>query len=316
MIELLRAGPLTTVQDLGRQAWRDRGISRCGALDDLALTQGNLLVGNPPDAAGLEFTLGPATLRFDADCCIALTGTDADALLDGDPLRPGWRQPVRAGQTLKLAAPRERMRSYLTVSGGIATAPVLGSRSTDLKAGFGGLDGHALRDGDRLPLLSPDPCKPSGARPSRRIGLAPTDWDATVRALPGPEHDDFSAAARAAFWTADWQLTPQSNRMGYRFAGPELKRQRGAELASHGVLPGVVQVPPSGQPIVLLADAQTTGGYPKIAVVIRADLWKLAQLRLGATLRFLPCSVDEARDALRQRQATMEQLRTALCMST
>jgi len=310
MIEVLRAGPLTTVQDLGREAWRDRGISRCGALDDLALTQGNLLVGNPPDAAGLEFTLGPATLRFDIDCCIAVTGTDADALLDGRPLRPGWRQPVQAGQTLKIAAPRERMRSYLAVSGGIATAPALGSRSTDLKAGFGGLDGRALRDGDRLPL------NPPAARPSRRIGLAPPDWDATVRALPGPEHDDFSAAARAAFWGADWRLTPQSNRMGYRFAGPELKRQRGAELASHGVLPGVVQVPPSGQPIALLADAQTTGGYPKIAVVIRADLWKLAQLRLGATLRFLPCSVDEALDALRQRQATLEQLRTALCMST
>lgn len=310
MIELLRAGPLTTVQDLGRQAWRDRGISRCGALDDLALAQGNLLVGNPPDAAGVEFTLGPATLRFHGDCCIAITGTDADAQLDGRPLPPGWRQPVRAGQTLKIAAPRERMRSYLAVSGGIAVPLVLGSRSTDLKAGFGGLDGRALRDGDRLPLTPP------AALPARRIGLAPADWDATVRALPGPDHDDFSAAARAAFWAADWQLTPQSNRMGYRFSGPGLKRQRGTELASHGVLPGVVQVPPSGQPIALLADAQTTGGYPKIAVVIRADLWKLAQLRLGATLRFVRCGHDEAVAALREREATLDRLRTALCMST
>lgn len=310
MIELLRAGPLTTVQDLGRTAWRDRGVSRCGALDDLALAHGNLLVGNPPEAAGLEFTLGPATLRFGIDCCIAITGTDAEARLDDCPLRPGWRQPVRAGQALRLAAPRERMRSYLAVSGGIAVAPALGSRSTDLKAGFGGLDGRALRDGDRLPLHSP------AALPSRRIGLAPPDWDATVRALPGPEHDDFSAAARAAFWAADWRLTPQSNRMGYRFAGPELKRERGGELASHGVLPGVVQVPPSGQPIALLADAQTTGGYPKIAVVIRADQWKLAQLRLGATLRFVRCDRDEAIAALREREAALDQLRTALCMST
>ncbi|NCT82274.1 MAG: biotin-dependent carboxyltransferase family protein [Comamonadaceae bacterium] len=313
MIELLRAGALATVQDLGRQAWRDRGISRCGALDDLALIQGNLLVGNPPDAAGLEFTLGPATLRFDADCCIAVTGTDADALLDGRTLRPGWRQPVRAGQTLRIAAPRERMRSYLAVSGGIAVPLVLGSRSTDLKAGFGGLDGRTLRDGDRLPL---GPSRPPAALPARRIGLAPPDWDATVRALPGPEHDDFPAAAREAFWGADWTLTPQSNRMGYRLAGPELRRERGAELASHGVLPGVVQVPPSGQPIALLADAQTTGGYPKIAVVIRADLWKLAQLRLGATLRFVRCGHDEAVAALREREAALDRLRTALCMST
>ncbi|MBV8036995.1 biotin-dependent carboxyltransferase family protein [Roseateles sp.] len=307
MIEVLRAGPLTTVQDLGREAWRDRGISRCGALDDLALMRANLLVGNPPGAAGLEFTLGPATLRFDADCSIAVTGTDADALLDGQPLRPWWRQRVKAGQTLKLAAPRERMRSYLAVSGGIASAPALGSRSTDLKAGFGGLQGRALRDGDRLPLAAT-----TTALPARRIGLAPPDWDATVRALPGPEHEDFSVAAREAFWDADWRLTPQSNRMGYRFAGPELRRERGGELASHGVLPGVVQVPPSGQPIVLLADAQTTGGYPKIAVVIRADLWKLAQLRLGATLRFRPCSADEAVAALRGRQAELDQLRSAL----
>ena len=133
-----------------------------------------------------------------------------------------------------------------------------------------------------------------------------------MRVLPGPEHDEFSATSREAFWSAGWTLTPQSNRMGYRFAGPVLQRERGSELASHGVLPGVVQVPPSGQPIVLLADAQTTGGYPKIGVVIRADLWKLAQLRLGGTLRFIPCGLDEARDALRQRQAQLDQLRSAL----
>ncbi|KQV60575.1 hypothetical protein ASC95_03775 [Pelomonas sp. Root1217] len=310
MIELLRAGPLTTVQDLGREAWRDRGISRCGALDDIALACGNLLVGNAVDAAGLEFTLGPATLRFDADCCIAVTGTDADASLDGRPLRPWWRQRVQAGQTLKLAAPRERMRSYLSISGGIALPAALGSRSTDLKAGFGGLDGRALRDGDVLPLAVPE------RLPAPRIGIHAPDWDATVRVLPGPEYEEFSTAAREAFWVADWKLTPQSNRMGYRFAGPELRRERDTELASHGVLPGVIQVPPSGQPIVLLADAQTTGGYPKIGVVIRADLWKLGQLRLGATLRFTPCTTDEAIAALRDRQATLARLRTALCMST
>jgi biotin-dependent carboxylase-like uncharacterized protein len=310
MIEVVRAGPLTTVQDLGRDTWRDRGISRCGAMDDLALSWGNLLAGNEVDAAGLEFTLGPATLRFGADCCIAITGTDADALLDGRPLRPWWRHRVQAGQTLKLAAPRERMRSYLAVSGGIAVEPALGSRSTDLKAGFGGLEGRALRDGDVLPLAVPE------RLPSRSVGLQPPDWQAVARVLPGPEYESFSAAARESFWAADWQLTPQSNRMGYRFAGPELQRGHGGELASHGVLPGVIQVPPSGQPIVLLADAQTTGGYPKIGVVIRADLWKLGQLPLGRTLRFLPCHADQARDALRQRRAKLDQLRTALCMST
>ncbi|WP_422015973.1 biotin-dependent carboxyltransferase family protein [Roseateles sp.] len=310
MIEILRAGPLATVQDLGRNTWRDRGISRCGALDELALAQGNLLVGNPVDAAGLEFTLGPATLRFDADGCIAITGTDGEARLDGQPLYPWWRHRVRAGQTLKLAAPRERMRSYVAVAGGIAVPEALGSRSTDLKAGFGGLAGRALRDGDRLPLATP------AALPWRRIGIRPPAWDSTVRVLHGPEHDEFSAAAREAFWAADWQVTPQSNRMGYRLAGPALVREHGGELASHGVLPGVIQVPPAGQPIVLLADAQTTGGYPKIGVVIRADLWKLGQLRLGARLRFVPCTPDDAVAALREQRWLLDQMRIALCMST
>ncbi|MCE4536919.1 biotin-dependent carboxyltransferase family protein [Pelomonas sp. P7] len=306
MIEVLRAGPLATVQDLGRTAWRDRGLSRCGALDDLALAMGNLLVGNEAGAAGLEFTMGPAVLRFATDSCIALTGSDSDATVDGRPLRSGWRMAVRAGQTLQLAAPRERMRSYVTVAGGIAVEPVLGSRSTDLKAGFGGLAGRALRDGDRLPIA------PATGPRRRSVGLRAPEWEAAVRTLPGPEHGEFSAAARRAFWATDWTVTPQSNRMGYRLQGPNLQRRRGGELASHGVLPGVVQLPPSGQPIVLLADAQTTGGYPKIGVVIRADLWKLAQLRLGASLRFVPCTPDEALEAWRRRQLLLDQWKTAL----
>jgi len=306
MIEILRAGPLTTVQDLGRPGWRDRGLSLCGALDEFALQAGNLLVGNPPGAAGLEFTLGPATLRFHADACIAVTGTDADASLDGRPLRPWWRQRVGAGQTLKLAAPRERMRSYVAIAGGLDLPPALGSLSTDLKGGFGGLDGRALRDGDRLPL------KPSPALPARTVGMRPPEWTPVVRALPGPEHEDFTTAAREAFWATDWAVTPQSNRMGYRLAGTVLERERGEELASHGVLPGVVQVPPSGQPIALLADAQTTGGYPKIAVVIRADLWKLGQLRLGARLRFVPFTPADALAALREQRLLLDQIRMAL----
>lgn len=310
MIELLRAGPLTTVQDLGRTAWRDRGISRCGALDDLALIQANLLVGNAPGAAGIEFTLGAASLRFAADGQFAVTGTDADATLDGRPVRPGWREAVRAGQVLKLAAPRDQMRTVLAVNGGIDVALALGSRSTDLKAGFGGFAGRALRDGDALPW------HPPAAPTRRRAGLRPPPWDASVRVMPGPEYDQFSGAARDAFWAADWTLTPQSDRMGFRFAGPVLDRVVAGDLPSHGVLPGVIQVPPSGQPIVLLADAQTTGGYPKIGVVIAADLWKLAQLRLGTTLRFVPCTRDDAVVALQQRRILIDQWTAALCMLT
>jgi 5-oxoprolinase (ATP-hydrolysing) subunit C len=271
MIELIKAGPLTTVQDLGRTAWRDRGISHCGALDDLALCQANLLVGNDVGAAGLEFTLGPALLRLLADGWLALTGTDSPAALDGRPVRPGWRTRVRAGQMLKIAAPRERMRTVLAVSGGIDVPLALGSRSTDLKAGFGGLDGRALKDGDLLPWHPPPlPDQPT----ARSIGLRPPPWSAAVRVLPGPEHDQFAPEARAS------------------------------------------TEPAKRKPIVLLADAQTTGGYPKIGVVIRADLWKLAQLRLGGALRFLPCTREEAVAALRDREAELDALKVALCLST
>lgn len=306
MIEVLRAGPLATIQDLGRPGWRDRGVSLCGALDGLALQAGNLLVGNAPDAAGLEFTLGPATLRFQTETWVALTGTDTGASLDGQRLRPGWRSAVRAGQVLKLAAPRGRMRSYVTVSGGIAVEPVLGSRSTDLKAGFGGLLGRALRDGDSLPVGE------ARRTPTRPSGLCMPEWSPLVRVLPGPDHPDFSAATRATFEATDWVVTPQSNRMGYRLAGPALMRQRGGELVSHGVLPGVVQVPASGQPIVLLADAPTTGGYPIIAIVIRADLWKLAQMPLGAALCFQACTHDEAIAAWRDQQRLLAGWKNAL----
>lgn len=275
-------------------------------MDDLAHRWGNLLVGNPIQAATLEFTLGPATLRFHADCTYAITGTDADAILDGVSVRPWWRQRALAGQTLKVTAPRERMRSCLAISGGIAVPEALGSRSTDLKAGFGGFEGRALRDGDALPLHASD------ATARRSVGLRAPDWTNTVRVLPGPEYQDFSAKIRDQFWRSDWQISPQSNRMGYRLIGPELARARGKELPSHGVFPGVIQVPPSGQPIVLMADAQTTGGYPKIGVVIRADLWKLAQARLGSAVRFVECTVEESRLALREQHQSLMQLKTAL----
>lgn len=307
MIEVLRAGPQTTLQDGGRQAWRDRGLSRCGALDDLALQQANLLVGNSADAAALEITLGPAALRFHEDAWVALTGTDVPADLGGRMLRPGWRALARAGDTLRLTAPQQRMRSYVAVSGGIDVPIVLGSRSTDLKAGFGGGWGRALKDGDRLPL------GPAARWPQRPAGLRVPEWRPVLRVLPGPEVAEFEPDSLAAFFATAWRVSPQSNRMGYRLTGPVLRRRAGlGDLPSHGVLPGVIQVPPAGQPIVLLADCQTTGGYPKIGIVIQADLWQLAQAPLGSLLRFEPCEPEAALAALRQRRHALQQLASAL----
>lgn len=289
MLTVLRSGMQTSVQDLGRPGYRARGIGLGGALDRAALRLANLLVGNDPSAAGLEIVLGQFQARFEAPCWLALTGADAAATLDGQSLSVGWCYPVRAGQQLKLGSVATGMRSYLAVSGGIAAAPILGSRSTDLKAGFGGGAGRALQSGDVLPFGE------AGRLPRWIRGVRPLPFNHRVRALPGPEFDEFDEHSRHHFWQHSWQVSPQSNRMGYRLQGSTpLAMSAPREMLSHGLLPGVVQVPPAGQPIVLLADAQTTGGYPRIACVIDADLDHLAQLRPGQTIHFIPCTQDEA----------------------
>lgn len=291
MIEVIHTGLLSTVQDLGRWGYRHLGVGQGGALDPVALTVGNRLVGNEANAAGLEITVGSVVrLGFHVSTSVALTGADVSADLDGEPVWHGWRTPVREGQTLTLAAPRFGMRAYLAIAGGIDVPPVLGSRSTDLNAGFGGLAGRTLQDGDSLPLGRATPL-------TGRQGIKLPDWDSIVRAIPGPEYDSFKREAQQALWQAEWKVSAQSNRMGYRLLGPALTYANPRELLSHAVLPGTVQVPPNGQPIVLLADAQTTGGYPRIATVIEADLWKLAQVRLGATFTLVACTLAAARAA-------------------
>lgn len=302
MLEIIRAGMSTTVQDGGRHGLRQAGISRCGAMDTPALRIANLLAGNEPDMAALEITLGQCTIAFHQDGWFALTGAACGATLDGHSVWTGWRLPVRAGQQLKLALPKRGMRSYLAVAGGIDVPKIMGSYSTDLKAGFGGFEGRRLQDGDRIPL------RPATRTFLQSRGVHQLLWGNRIRALPGPEYHEFSPAAQEAFWRAPWKLSPQSNRMGYRLSGNVLERTDSRELLSHGLLPGVVQVPHNGQPIVLMNDAQTTGGYPRIACVIEADMYNLAQLRLGEPLHFDRCTLEEALEARAHQQRYFEQL--------
>ncbi|MES2206362.1 MAG: biotin-dependent carboxyltransferase family protein [Pseudomonadota bacterium] len=290
MIEVIKCGVLTTLQDLGRPGFRYLGISHAGALDTVALSIANRLVNNPIHYVGVEITLGPVEFLFTINTSIALTGADFESSLDNMPVWPGWRIPVRAGQRLKLNAAKDGMRAYLAVSGGINVELVLGSRSTDLKSGFGGWQGRALQVGDRIPLACSDML-------TKRIGLKLPEWTSKIRAIPGPEYNQFAEQEQQQFWRTEWKITPESNRMGYRLLGKQLLHNEQLDKLSHGVIPGIVQVPPNGQPIVLLADAQTTGGYPRIAVVIKADLWKIAQARLGASLRFELCNHKQAQIA-------------------
>lgn len=302
MLNIIRAGMYTSVQDGGREGLRQLGISRCGAMDKPALITANLLVGNDANAAALEITLGAATFQFARDGWFALTGAGCEATLDGAAVWSGWRHWATAGQTLMLGRPQHGIRSYLALAGGIDVPMVLGSRSTDLNAGVGGLEGRCLRDGDVLPLATPQ----RTFRAPR--GVKPLLASNRIRALPGPEYHEFDDVSQEAFWRSPWQLSPQSNRMGYRLKGQPLTRAHARELLSHGLVPGVVQVPHNGQPIVLMNDAQTTGGYPRIACIIEADMFQLAQIPLGQPIHFVRCSLEEALKARDDQQRYLAQL--------
>lgn len=302
MLEILQAGPLTLVQDLGRPGLRHLGLGAGGAFDALALQRANALLGNPPGAAALEFAAGPLRLRCpQRDAWFALAGAEFEARIGARALPPGLRWLLRAGEELRLEGPVSGLHAVLAVDGGLALPPQLGSQSTLLRAGLGGLEGRALRRGDRLPL---GPARTL----SGRLGLRAPQRPSRLRVLIGPAFDELDAASRRAFWQAEWRVGPQSDRMGLRLAGPLLRRS-GPELLSHAVLPGLIQLPPGGQPIVLGVDAQTTGGYPRLAQLIEADLWCLAQLRPGEAVGFARVELDEARALLAAQQRELSALR-------
>jgi biotin-dependent carboxylase-like uncharacterized protein len=286
VLTVMKPGLLTTVQDLGRPGYAHLGVARSGALDVPALTRANALVGNPPSAAGLETTLTGVTLRAETDLTIAVTGAVAPVTVDGHPVAFDAPVAVPAGSVIAVGSARTGVRSYVAVAGGITVDPVLGSRATDTLSGLGP---PPLRAGDTLPVGSPS-AAPGAVTAAAPAGQASTE--VTVRVRLGPRHDWFTEAAHAALLGQPYVLTPKSNRVGARLAGPELTRARPGELPSEGIVLGAIQVPTDGQPVVFLADHPTTGGYPVIAVVEPADLPLLAQARPGTTIRFVPWASD------------------------
>lgn len=276
MIDVVRAGPLTTVQDLGRPGYAHLGVPRAGALDAPALRLANRLVGNPDGAAGLEVTAGGCALRLRSASTVAITGASAPLTIGGRQSGYGVPVPVPAGALVEVGRPVHGVRSYLAVSGGVAVPPVLGSRSTDTLAGVGPAP---LRDGDVLPV--------GPATEPSTVDFVP--WEPPPAALRlrvrfGPRRDWFTDAAVVALLRTEYTISPLSNRVGARLTGAALARARSGELPSEGIVLGAVQVPPDGQPLIFLADHPTTGGYPVIAVV--ADVTPLAQAAPGTTVTF------------------------------
>jgi len=305
-IHVLHPGVLATIQDKGRYGYQQFGVIVSGAMDPYSLRIANRLVGNSENEGALEVTMFGTSLQFERDTVVAITGADLTALLDSEPA-PAWRPLlIRKGSILKFKAARRGSRAYVAVAGGFDVPAVMGSKSTYLKAGIGGFQGRTLKKGDFLRIgteLSErnqevyDQLSEIGgvAKWSVRYdGLLRFGQTARIRVVQGTEFDRFDAASKQALFNGSYTLTTDADRMGYRFTGPPLSLEKQFELLSEGVTYGTVQIPSNGQPIILMADRQTTGGYPKIAQVITADLPTLAQLQPNSTIQFEEVTHEEA----------------------
>jgi antagonist of KipI len=296
-------GLFTTVQDLGREGFGPMGVSASGAADPISLRIGNRLVGNPEGAAALEITLVGGEFRFEQAGVIAVTGADFGPSLDGIPLTMWTSIEIQKDQTVILGPSRSGARAYLCVQGGIAVEPFLGSASTHVLSGLGGFEGRPLRRDDRLELGTANSV-------FRRRSLSPKALEnlqprKAIRVTDGPQSDWFSNSVWKMFCESTFRVTEQSNRMGIRLEGPPISLDASREMITEGVSLGAIQVPPSGQPIILFVEQQTTGGYPKIANVISADLQSLGQLRPRDTIRFERVEMSEARSLLFQQEALL-----------
>ena len=316
-LEILKPGLLTTIQDTGRHGFQKDGIIVSGAMDTFALRVANLLVGNAQHEAALEITLTGPTIRFTQDQLIALSGADLSPTINGESIAM-WRPiHVRQGSTLAFKAPKRGCRSYLAVAGGLDLPQVMGSYATYLRAGIGGFRGRALHAGDLIPCRN---CDEQGTTQSFTSSTWTPDPQLypnyqpspVIRAIKGPEFELFSETSRSQIWTERFQVSVQSDRMGYCLQGVSLYLEEAAELISTAVTFGTVQVPPEGKPIVLMADHQTTGGYPRILQVISADLPILAQVVPGQTISFEEVTLEEAQQLYIRQEQHLAQLARAI----
>jgi biotin-dependent carboxylase-like uncharacterized protein len=303
-LNVISPGLSTTVQDAGRIGFQRQGVPVSGALDRLALAAANVVVGNRPTTAALEMLYQGAEFGVeDGAVRVAVAGGGARLEIrssDTEPMRIEGSVSMRvaAGARLRVVIPGPGIVSYLAIEGGVDVPEVMGSRSTYVRAGIGGLKGRALQAGDRLAIAG----AAAAERAEQRLAveLAPPT---RVRIVPGPQDDYFSATALATLTATAYRVAPASDRMGLRLAGATLEHTRGYNIVSDGIAPGAIQVPGDGLPIVLMADRQTTGGYPKIATVASADMAALGRLGPGAEIRFVAVTLDEAEAARRAFEA-------------
>lgn len=300
---ILKAGLQTTLQAGPRYGLRHKGVPSGGAADPLSLALANRAAGNAPDATGLEITLSGASILFEQDTAIGLTGGSATHHLNGAPVASHETIRVKSGDTLELGPVNSGCRTYLCVAGGLVGEPWLGSSSTYLPAALGGHEGRALRQRDRIEIR-PAPSPPFARTPADLRPHISRSW--ALRAVPGPEAETLSARSQADLFNTPYTVTQRLDRMGAALAGQPLELESDGRLPSSAVFPGTVQCPPGGAPFLLMAEAQTTGGYPRIAQVIRADRHMLGQLRPGDRLQLLRTTPEKAANVLREKTALLQ----------
>lgn len=322
-VRILHPGMLTTIQDLGRYGFQKYGVIVGGAMDEYSLRAANLLVGNKENEGALEITLLGPSILFEKDRLIAITGGDLSAFIDGKKAAM-WRPIlVRKGSILKFKSPLKGCRAYVAFAGGFAIPEVMGSKSTYLRAGIGGFNGRALQKEDVLEFNEMNVHSQRIFTKLSNLG-SNINWSfnyhklinlkqtQTIRVIHGTEFDRFDQQSQKDLFSKPFTLTTHADRMGYRMEGPTLTLAEKFELFSEGVTHGTIQVPPSGNPITLMADRQTTGGYPKIAQIISADLPKMAQLQPTATIHFKAVSHEEAEKELIKKERIIDKLKMGI----
>ncbi len=302
VIEVLRAGALTTVQDLGRTGWRASGVPSGGAFDPWSARAANRLVGNPDGAALLEITLTGPVLRFSEPAVVAWVGAPFECELDGRAAPAAESLEVGPGETLRMRGARDGVRAWLAVAGGLSVEPRLGSSATEISAGFGGHRGRALRTGDRLECPPPPPRAPRRRLASGFLGRLA---EPVLRIVPGPDERLVAGMGSKRLTGRPFRVGAHSDRRGIRLEGSPVTLAMPVEMRSQGILPGAVQLPPSGEPIVLGVDAPVTGGYPWIAQVVAADAGRLAHLAPGDEMRFELVDLAVAERALAERERAL-----------
>lgn len=328
MIRVMRPGLLTTVQDLGRPGYQQYGIVVGGALDAFAARTANLIAGNEDHAAVLEMAQTGPDLRFNRETLVAWCGADFDAKIGGEPFPRDRAVRVAAGETISFGYARSGLRAWLAVAGGIDVPLVMGSRSTYRRAGIGGFHGRPLAADDKLATGPASTWAEQILASLQGTQKRATAWTVrpdtmgkpaaagVVRALRGPEWDWFKVEAQLAFFRTEWKATREADRMGVRLDGPELALELPREMISSAVNSGVVQVPSSGRPIVLLPSRQSVGGYPRLAAVAAVDLRRFTQLRPGDSVRFEEITLAAAHGLLLARERDLNRVRTGLARLT